>query len=406
MNRKINNKKILSIIFIVVIIVSILLRIKGIYFESIDMTKCLYKWFDFLKNNGGLKALKFEIGDYNVPYIIILAILSYMPVNSIVSIKIISIIFDYLLAFFCVKLVKEIKKEKYNKEMGMIVFSIVILLPTVILNSAYWGQCDSIYATFIIISLIYLIREKYLASFIFLGVSFAFKLQFIFVLPLYVLYFFSKRKMPIHYFLIIPIINLFMCMPAVLFGKKIIECLKIYFNQTSEYNYNISLNFPGIYNLFYNTDNFSNITTPNQYLPKIMIGLLGIIFIVTAIYVIIKQIKFDGEKIIETALWSVMISTFLLPYMHDRYMFVADILSVIYCIIKGKNKIYVPVFVNLCSTYTYIVFLSRTKILFNDEIKFFTLINCMVVIVLTINLYKELAQTSNKSKVLKKGESR
>lgn len=302
MNRKINNKKILSIIFIVVIIISILLRIKGIYFESIDMTKCLYKWFDFLKNNGGLKALKFEIGDYNVPYITILAILSYMPFNSIVSIKIISIIFDYLLAFFCVKLVKEIKREKYNKEMGMLVFSIIIILPTVILNSAYWGQCDSIYATFIIISLIYLIREKYLASFIFLGVSFAFKLQFIFVLPLYVLYFLSKRKMPIHYFLIIPI--------------------------------------------------------------------------------------------------------FLLPYMHDRYMFVADILSVIYCIIKGKNKIYVPVCVNLCSTYTYIVFLSRTKILFNDEIKFFTLINCIVVIVLTINLYKELAQTSNKSKVLKKGESR
>lgn len=396
MHQTIKNKIIIITLLITVIIISVLLRLKGIYFESIDMTKCLYNWFDFLKNNGGLSALKYEIGDYNIPYMTILAILSYIPAKPIVLIKAVSIIFDYLLAISCVKLVKEILKEKYDERIGILVFSIIVLLPTVILNSSYWGQCDSIYTTFIIISLIYLIREKYLTSFIFLGVSFAFKLQFIFILPLYVLYFLGKRKFSIYYFIIIPIVNLLMCTPAMLLGKNVLECIKIYFNQTSEYNYKISLNFPGIYNLFYDTDEFSDIITPNNYLPQIMILVLAIIFIGTAVYVLIKQTNFDSKNIIEIALWSVIISTFLLPYMHDRYMFMADILSIIYCVINGRKKVYIPIIINLCSTYTYIVFLSRTKILFDNEIKIFALMNCVIVGILTASMFKNLNQILKK----------
>ena len=75
MHQTIKNKIIIITLLITVIIISVLLRLKGIYFESIDMTKCLYNWFDFLKNNGGLSALKYEIGDYNIPYMTILAII-------------------------------------------------------------------------------------------------------------------------------------------------------------------------------------------------------------------------------------------------------------------------------------------------------------------------------------------
>ena len=57
MHQTIKNKIIIITLLITVIIISVLLRLKGIYFESIDMTKCLYNWFDFLKNNGGLRRL-------------------------------------------------------------------------------------------------------------------------------------------------------------------------------------------------------------------------------------------------------------------------------------------------------------------------------------------------------------
>lgn len=393
MERKLTKNNILILAFIVVTCVSAIVRINGIEFESLDMTKCLYRWFDVVKANGGLNALALNIGDYNMPYMTIMALLTYLPISPLVSIKAVSIIFDFLLAISCVSLLKELLKDKYNEKLGLLVYSIIILLPTVILNSSYWGQCDSIYATFIIISLIYLIREKYLMSFILLGISFAFKLQFIFILPLYVLYFLAKRKLPIHYFLIIPIVNLVMCLPSVAFGKNVLDCMKIYFNQTGEYNNKISLNFPGIYNFFYDTEEFSNeIPLPNEHLSKIMIFILGLIFVSIALYVIIKKIKFDNNLIIEVALWSVMVSTFLLPYMHDRYMFMADILSVIYCILNGRKKIYVPICVSLCSLYTYIAFLNRVSII---DIKFISIINCLVLLLLTKSMFINLKRNSS-----------
>lgn len=387
----IKNKLIL--IFILITGISTIIRINGIEFQSIDMIKCLYKWFEELKVNGGLNALALNIGDYNMPYMTIMALLTYLPISPLASIKAVSIIFDFLLAISCVSLLKELLKDKYNEKLGLLVYSIIILLPTVILNSSYWGQCDSIYATFIIISLIYLIREKYLTSFILLGISFAFKLQFIFILPLYVLYFLAKRKLPIHYFLIIPIVNLVMCLPSIAFGKNVIDCMKIYFNQTGEYNNKISLNFPGIYNLVYDTEEFSNeIPLPNEYLSKIMIFILGLIFVSLALYVIIRKVKFDNNLIIEVALWSVMVSTFLLPYMHDRYMFMADILSVIYCILNGRKKIYVPICVSLCSLYTYIAFLNRVSII---DIRFISIINCLVLLLLTRSMFINLKRNSS-----------
>lgn len=393
MERKLTKNNILILAFVVVTCVSAIVRINGIEFESLDMTKCLYRWFDVLKANGGLNALALNIGDYNMPYMTIMALLTYLPISPLVSIKAVSIIFDFLLAISCVSLLKELLKDKYNEKLGLLVYSIIILLLTVILNSSYWGQCDSIYATFIIISLVYLIREKYLMSFILLGISFAFKLQFIFILPLYVLYFLAKRKLPIHYFLIIPIVNLVMCLPSVAFGKNIIDCMKIYFNQTGEYNNKISLNFPGIYNFFYDTEESSNeIPLPNEYLSKIMIFILGLIFIGLALYVIIRKVKFDNDLIIEVALWSVMVSTFLLPYMHDRYMFMADILSVIYCILNGRKKIYVPICVSLCSLYTYIAFLNRVSII---DIRFISIINCLVLLLLTRSMFINLKRNSS-----------
>lgn len=384
-----NNKYNISFIllFFVVTCFSFAIRIEGIEFESMDMIKCLYKWFNELKINGGLNALSLNIGDYNMPYMTIMACLTYLPIAPIISIKLVSIIFDYLLAIFSVKLLKELLKDNYNKGIGLFAYSIIILLPTVMLNSSYWGQCDSIYTTFIVISLIYLLKKKYLLSFIFLGISFAFKLQFILVLPLYVLYFLSKRRLPIYYFLIIPIINLIMCLPSIIFGKNLIDCIKIYFTQTSEYNYMISLNFPGIYNLFYKPGAFlTEIPVPNEYLSKIMIIVLAVIFICASLYVIIKKVKFNNKLIIETALWSVMVSTFLLPYMHDRYMYIADVLSVIYCIIYGIKKLYIPICINLCSLYTYIVFLCRISII---DIKVVSIVNCVVVLLLTVNMFRD-----------------
>ena len=72
----------------------------------------------------------------DVPYIIILILISYLKCEPLIPIKIVSIIFDFMCALATYKIVNKITNNK-NTAMA---FSVLILwLPTVIMNGALWG---------------------------------------------------------------------------------------------------------------------------------------------------------------------------------------------------------------------------------------------------------------------------
>lgn len=373
-------------------IISVFIRIYSIGLKSGDFSYHLQNWFNTLKENGGIYALKMDLGDYNLPYVQILAVLTYLPFSPLYLVKIVSIIFDYLGAIFCGVLVYQVTKDKNLSVIGTL---ITIMLPTVILNSSAWAQCDFIYVTFIILSLLFLIRDKHIKSFIFLGIAFAFKLQTIFVLPVYILYYISERKFPMYYFLIIPIVDIILCLPSLIIGKPILDILKVYIEQTGEYNYYLSLNFPGIYNIFFEAINgTNNIEMTNQTAKWIGILSVGLIYFVFALVVFLKNVKFSNKKIIEFSVWSVMICTYFLPEMHDRYMFTADVISVV-CALVDKKKWYVPVGVNITSLYTYIYYL------FNKEFRNLRIVSIFLGITLilyTFSIFRELIEDNKLKK--------
>jgi len=198
-------KKHYKIIFtICIILLAIFVRITLFDFKSGDYVCFLTKWYKYLKIHGGLKALANYPGDYNAPYMTIMALLTYLPIKDIYAIKLVSVIFDFILALSSGLLVKEIVK-KNKVTYFLITFCIVLFIPSVILNSSEWGQCDSIYSSFVILSLLFLMKKKYKTSFLMLGLAFSFKLQFIFILPLFVILYFCEEKFSILDFLIIPV---------------------------------------------------------------------------------------------------------------------------------------------------------------------------------------------------------
>lgn len=74
----------------------------------------------------------------------------------------------------------------------------------------------------------------------------------------------------------------------------------------------------------------------------------------------------------------------------------ADILSIIYCVINGrKESLYSDNYKFVFNIYI-LVFLSRTKILFDNEIKIFALMNCVIVGILTASMFKNLNQILKK----------
>lgn len=391
-----------EVLFIIISILAFIIRLLFIFNISYDFEHCILEWFDMIKDNGGLFALKLDIGDYNAPYLTILALLTYLPVNPLISVKFVSILFDYICALATMKIVKQILNDNNKKEWyALIFYAIVLFLPTVVLNSSCWGQADSIYVSFLLFSISYLFEKKYLKSFIFLGISFSFKLQFIFILPLYILIYLSKfinkeDKFPIYYFFIIPLVDIIMCLPAIAFGKTILSCISTYINQTTEYNIFISMNFPGIWNLFYKADSYyNNILTPNEYVSKIGIVITMIIYFIIAILVLYKKVKFNKQAIIEFGLLSVIIATFFLPHMHDRYLYLGDILSLLY-FLYNKNKIYIPIGIQIVSLYCYIHFIYYYNVF---PIKFVTIIYLVVLIIVSIDVFNKYFKNNNIDKL-------
>ncbi len=113
--------------------------------ETLDYQNFLTVWVNFFRENGGFAALRESVGNYNVPYLYFLALFSYSAVRDLYLIKLLSICFDVLLAWGTLRLAGHFSK---SAAVRLAAFFITLLLPTVVLNGAYWGQCDSIYAAF------------------------------------------------------------------------------------------------------------------------------------------------------------------------------------------------------------------------------------------------------------------
>ena len=101
----------LEILFFIITVISLKARINFLNYESEDFTTFLLDWFNELKSNGGIFGLKYEIGNYNVPYLLILAVLTYIPENPLLLIKIVSIFFDYVIAIVAMMIIYELLKK-------------------------------------------------------------------------------------------------------------------------------------------------------------------------------------------------------------------------------------------------------------------------------------------------------
>lgn len=344
-------------ILIIFIIIALALECRLFFMDYIssDYELFLGPWSKALEAGGGLSALRDYPGDYNAPYMTIMALLTYIPIISVIPIKIVSILFDFVGAIATSLIVYEIFKNNPNRRVfSIITLAITLFLPTVLLNSSLWGQCDSIYTSFVLLSLLFLIKEKYIKSFIFFGIAFAFKFQSVFILPLYVILYFSKGKFSIFHFLLIPVMNFILCIPAILYGKPIWDLLTVYFHQAQTYSNALVMYFPNLYYLIHGDP---------SYMYPLAIGLMTLAFATMLFYIVLKDIKWNNEKIISLGLWSIVIATFLLPGMHERYLYTADILSIVYYICYRKN-LSIVLIIQVVSIYAYMTVLIGCDLFF------------------------------------------
>lgn len=349
----IDNKK-NYLFFLVISMLGLLIRLVGFDFISGDMKVYLIPWYEMIKENGGRYCLGVQIGNYNLAYQTIIAFMTYLDYPPEYLYKLLSVIFDYILAFSVALWISDVKQDNLFGFYFNVPYAVILFLPTIFFDSAYWGQCDAIYVSFIVLSLWFLYKEKYIHAFICLGSAFAFKLQTIFILPFFISYYFHKKKFSIFYFFLAVFVFWLSGIGGFYYGRSLLEPFRIYFHQTSDWP-QMWINICNFWAIFGNSWEFQI-----QYydiLSSLSVTLTLAICGIGFYCVLSGRKEIDSpESFLNTACWFFWTCVMFLPAMHERYTYGVDVLLVLLCFV---NKRYIPhaaLSVTL-STITYMTFL-------------------------------------------------
>jgi Gpi18-like mannosyltransferase len=324
------------------------LRLLSYPAETSDYVMFVSKWYAALRATPGLSALARPLSDYAPMYLYLLKLLAVARAPSLYGVKSLSVLFDVLLAYFGAKVVT--CSGHVDKSTQFFAATVLLCIPTVLINSSVWGQSDSTYASFIVMCLYFILVDcPAWASFAF-GVAFSFKLQSVFFGPILLGYLLRKRYW--RGFFVVPSTFLLSLVPAWASGDPMRNLLLVYAHQTTEYSA-LNENSPSIFAF---TEYHVVPAGLETFLFWTGISCAGACAVAIALAVVRARTA-TSARLVLLSLLCVTLVPYLLPRMHERYFYLADVLSVI-SVFYTPRRWYVAVMIVGASLMAYARFLS------------------------------------------------
>ncbi|WP_250001665.1 glycosyltransferase 87 family protein [Actinoplanes sp. M2I2] len=338
-----------ALLIAALVVIAILARWAGFREKTNDMS-IFFSWYRELRQAGGWRGLDTEVGNYNAPFLYLLAFTTYLPGPLIFKIKAMWVLFDVVLAFFAYRIVG---LRWPNSRIPLAAALVVVLLPTVVLNASFWGQMDAMWAAPALGAVYYLLRDKPWWGVALCGVALAVKPQGIFIFPLLLLLVLAGR-IPWRTLLAAPAVFLLLDLPAIALGRNPIELLTIYSMDRQARNVpELSLRAPNVFALIPGGPRDDTLRTLGYLFAAAVV--VGFVYVLIA-----RAVELTPERIVAAAaLFSIMMP-FLLPGMHERYFFLADVLTVVLAIFLPRFW-YVPLLVQASSLIVYQPYLFARK---------------------------------------------
>lgn len=352
-------------------------RVAMLDFVTADYDSFLAGWTQMFRDGGFAVLGGDNVGDYNLLYQYVLLLISKSPLHDLYLIKLLTVAFDYALALVMMRAAAQFASPKA----ALPVMLIVTALPTTLLGGACWGQCDSVYVFFIVLSLVLLGKDRPAGSAVALAVAFAFKLQTIFFFPVVLLGLIHKRYKLRHAAAFFAAYLVTM-IPALVAGRPFWDALSVYANQSmGQYYDRLTYNAPNLY-LFFPMLGFSN-TQPytwmryiqgvdeeatNAYLnadlmPAMQTAALYaciLLTLVVVIYWLMHSAEITQDMTLCFALFFAIFLPFVMPKIHERYFYLADMLSILYAA-KREDRRFLPLLVVGASWFSYLPYLTRQR---------------------------------------------
>jgi Gpi18-like mannosyltransferase len=368
-------------LLILVAIAALLIRLPLLGFISHDYVGFLSHWYDYITLNGMAHALGDRFANYTPAYLYLMTAAAYLrefvltAMPKVVAIKLPSILADFLLALAMFKLVQVTSAHRYAPALA---FALTLFLPTVVINSSAWGQADAIYSACVVACVWLLCARRPAAAMILFGLGAAFKAQAFFIAPLLAFLFF-RRMVGIRHFAVAAGMYALVMLPAIMLGRPPIEALGTYLVQAGEYQ-TLSLGLPNLYAF----------APADWYHFGLIAGLL-----LSAIAGLTLAIAFARQcpnpapdDILACAMLSVAIMPFMLPKMHERYYFLADVMSIAVGLRWWKAAWLIPAYqgISLAGYATILDLPPLSSFKYTVNIRLFGVITAMVIAAATAQL--------------------
>ena len=356
--------------------ITMLARVSMLDFVTADYVSFLTKWVDMFRE-GGFALLSQNVGDYNLLYQYVLLLISKSSLHDLYLIKYVTVIFDYLLALAMMRAAGCFGGEKAK----LPVFLLMMILPTTLLDGACWGQCDSVYVFLIIMSLYFLETDRPMRSAVFLSVSFAFKLQTIFFFPVVLLGLIHKKYHFRHAMAFFAAYIVTM-IPALIAGRPFMDAVSVYANQSmGQYYDRLSYNAPNLYLFFpmmefassqeftwmrhiegIDSEGLNGYLHPDLFpdLQHAALYACVVLTLIVVVYWLVHYKEITPDMTLDFALFFAIFLPFVMPKIHERYFYLADMLSILYAV-KYPRRRFMPLLVVGASLMSYVPYLMRQR---------------------------------------------
>ncbi len=386
-----------KIAFALLVIIAIIIRLVLMKETDLspDYNTYYLEWVKRYKGYGIIKGLGAKIGDYYVPYNVMYAIASLFPTEPYVPLTLFSTIAELVSAFFIGKIVFILLEERgieieNTKRIAGYTSVATLYLPYVVFNGALWKQCDAIYAVFLVISFYYLLKDKMTLTFVFFAISFGFKLQAVFFVPMFLVVYMIKKNFSILQFVWIPVMYMALGLPSVLCKKGLKATYLAYFKQTQETStegYGMVSFYPNFYN--FGLDNFDEILK----LPGILLTVAALVMMAAFAYHNRPYFEAKGNMLF-LGLYMAWTCCMLLPGMHERYDYVIVLMMTVYAAAVCRKFLPEVIVMNICSFLVYVIVLFKPEEL---SIVWVSVLEVSAYIVLTYRFIKNVLTEEKKT---------
>lgn len=318
---------------------------------TLDMRVWLLPWLDHIVEAGPVGAFAAPFSNYAPPYLYLLTIgsLGHGWLASVTIIKLVALAGLAPLYVAVQRLLRAASADQPGRGAAL-----VLALPSVVLNTGWMGQCDPFWAAALVMAVAMAAERRHAAMLGWCGLAVAFKAQALFAAPFFLALVISRR-VPLRLLPVAPAVTLMAMLPAWAAGWPASDLATIYLRQSGTFGA-LSMNAPNIWSV-----------VGVMPIPPVF-SLDGVAFIAAAAATVCYIAWFasrpiEGRALLPAALLAPLLTAGLLPHMHERYFFLADVLALVLALAaRDRGAWKIACFVQLGSATALLAFILEWQI--------------------------------------------